>query len=79
MSPTELKMLSFLKRTQKMLFLEFLAQKYVKGFLIRENHFQIAKGILLSQIDNYFHIVADHIMFLNLKHQKKINILKYVH
>lgn len=42
-----------------MLLLEFLTQKYIKSFLIRENYFQIAKSTVLLQINNYF---ADHIM-----------------
>lgn len=46
-----------------MLLLKFLSQKIHERFLIGENHFQIAKVILFSQIDNSFHIVAYHIMF----------------
>ena len=36
--------------------------KKLNSFLIRENDFQIANGILFSQTDTYFHVVVDHMM-----------------
>lgn len=47
------KFIPFLK-TQKMLLLEFLTQKYIKSFLIRENYFQIAKSTLLYKLITIF-------------------------